>query len=201
MPATLDLGNILGGITQAETVLQDELSLRKFLKTVDKYGLQTDNNFEVNFSGIPKFTFFIQSIQMPGVKQNTTSLYFDGREVFVPVNHEYEHDWSMEVLNDAQGYIYTALAEFAATDATNRLVNSGYTLTVKCLTGDKKHYPGALITARGVRITSVGGLGYAYGGGNVQRFTVSGKLIDFSYTPGKLAKAAGVIGAVTSIIG
>jgi hypothetical protein len=64
----------------------------------------------------------------------------------------------MTVLNDAHGYIYSAITNFIMSDATNRLVDSGYTMTIKALTGDEDHYPGALITMRGVRLENVSGV-------------------------------------------
>ena len=87
-----------------------------------------------------------------------TQLYYDGRELDVPINHEYEHSGNMSILNDAQGYIYSAFVEFLMSDSTNVLANSGYTMVVKCLTGDEKNWKGAVITLNGVRFTSVSGL-------------------------------------------
>lgn len=71
------------------------------------------------------------------MKQNFTEVYYDGRKVDIPINHEYEHEFSMTVLNDAQGYIYSAIVSFLMSDSTNILANSGYTMTVKALTGDE----------------------------------------------------------------
>lgn len=58
-------------------------------------------------------------------------------------------------------------------------------MTIKCLTGDK-HYKGALVTLRGVRLDTVSGLSFDYNGGDVSTFTVGYKYIDFTYTPGSL---------------
>jgi hypothetical protein len=57
----------------------------------------------------------------------------------------------MTILNDAQGYIYSAIVNFIMYTASERMVNPGYTMTIKALTGDNK-YSGALITMRGVRL-------------------------------------------------
>lgn len=80
------------------------------------------------------------------------------------------------------------------------MANSGYTLTVKALTGDEKHYKGALITCSGVRFETISGLDWGYDDNSIQTFTIGGKVQSVTYTPGALAKAAGVIGAVTSLI-
>ena len=133
------------------------------------------------------------------MKQNFTSLQFDGREVDVPINFDWEHGFTMTVLNDAQGYIYSAIQNFIMKNVSKRLMNSGYTMTIKALTGDK-HYGGALITMRGVRLETVTGLSWSYDGNSIQTFTVTGKLIDYTYTPGALKKPAGVIGAMSSIL-
>lgn len=196
----LELGNLLGAASNLTTALSKEKSLKAFLKNVDSFGIQVTNNFEVNFSGISDATFFVQSIDFGGIKQNFTTLYYDGREVDIPINHEYQHEGNMTVLNDANGYIYAAVTSFIASQSSSKLANSGYTMTIKCLTGDEKHYKGALVTLRGVRLETVSGLQFNYNGGDISTFTVNYKYIDFSYTPGALGKAAGIVGAINSLI-
>lgn len=197
---SLQLGGILGAAAQLATVTSNEYGVKSFLQTLNKFGVQVKNNFQVNFSGLSDVTFFIQSIDLPGLKQNFTEVYYNGRKVDIPINHEYEHEFSMTVLNDAQGYIYSALTNFIVTDSSNVLANSGYTMTIKGLTGDTK-YSGSLMTCRGVRFESVSGLSFGQQDNELQTFTISGKLIDFSYTPGGLSTAAGVLGTINSIIG
>lgn len=196
----LQLGNLLGAAANLTTALSKDKSLKAFLKNVDSFGIQVTNNFEVNFSGISDATFFVQSIDFGGIKQNFTTLYYDGCEVDIPVNHEYQHEGNMTVLNDANGYIYAAVTSFIASQSSSKLANSGYTMTIKCLTGDEKHYKGALVTLRGVRLETVSGLQFNYNGGDISTFTVNYKYIDFSYTPGALGKAAGIVGAINSLI-
>lgn len=79
------------------------------------------------------------------------------------------------------------------------LANSGYTITIKALTGDKKHYKGALVTLAGVRLTSVSGLDWGYEDNSVQTFTINGLTQSVTYTPGALQKAAGLLGTVSSL--
>ena len=196
----LELGNLLGAAANLTTALSKEKSLKAFLKNVNSFGIQVTNNFEVNFSGISDATFFVQSIDFGGIKQNFTTLYYDGREVDIPINHEYQHEGNMTVLNDANGYIYAAMTSFIASQSSSKLANSGYTMTIKCLTGDEKHYKGALVTLRGVRLETVSGLQFTYNGGDISTFTINYKYIDFSYTPGALGKAAGIVGAINSLI-
>lgn len=155
--AGFNIAGLAGAAANAVTALSKEKGLDSFLKTVSGLGVQVRNNFEVNFSGIPQTTFFIQSINVPGLRQNMTQLHFDGRLVDIPINHEYDHDFNMTVLNDANGYIYSALSEFILTDASNRMANSGYTMTIRSRNGNDD-WAGALITMRGVRFTSIGGL-------------------------------------------
>ena len=118
----------------------------------------------------------------------------------IPINHDWDHNFSMTVLNDAQGYIYSALLNFVMSTSSERMMNSGYTMTIKALTGDDK-YAGALITMRGVRLESISSLSWAQDGNAIQTFTISGKLIDFTYTPGALGQAAGILGAAESMLG
>lgn len=198
--AGLALGNLLGAVSQATTALSKERSLKQFLDTMNDFGLQVKNNFEVNFSGLQDATFFIQSIDLPSMKQNFATLHYNGQVVDVPINFDWDHDFQMTVLNDAQGYIYSALTNFIAGQVSTRMVNSGYTMTIKALTGDKK-YAGALVTLKGVRLTSVGGLSWGYDQNTYQTFNVGGKLVEFSYTPGALKKVAGFLGTMDSIFG
>lgn len=198
---SLELGNLFGAAANVTAALQDDQkSLKSFLAHVNDFGIQVKNNFEVNFSGLEDLTFFVHSIQLPGMHQNFTQIYYDGRQVDVPINHEYSHEFSMVILNDAQGYIYSALAEFVANTSTNVLANSGYTMILKAQNGNSK-YPGIVITLNGVRLESVEGLSFGQNDNDIQTFGISGKLIDFSVTPGKLGKAANVLGAINSIIG
>ena len=195
----IEIGNLLGAVTNATTALSKPKGVKSFLKRINDFGLQVKNNFEVNFSGLTDITFFIESIEIPGLHQNFTEIYYDGRKLDIPINHDYDHEFSMTVLNDAQGYIYAALTNFIATNTTNVLADSGYTMTIKALTGDKK-YAGSLITLRGVRLDNISGLSFGYSDNEIQTFTVGCKCIDFTYTPGTLAKAAGILGAAGSLV-
>ena len=195
----LELGNLLGAAANLTTALSKEKSLKAFLKNVNSFGIQVTNNFEVNFSGISDATFFVQSIDFGGIKQNFTTLYYDGCEVDIPINHEYQHEGNMTVLNDAQGYLYTAVSEFLMSDATNSMAKSGYTMTIKCLTGDDK-YKGMLLSLQHVRIESVSGLQFGYGDNDISTFEVNCKLINWSATPGALADIANIAGAVNSLV-
>lgn len=195
----LALGNLLGGITNLTTTLSHEKGVKAFLHNINKFGIQTKNNFEVNFSGLEQATFFIQSIELPGLHQNFTEVYYDGNKIDIPINHEYDHEFSMTVLNDAQGYIYSALTNFIVSDSTNILANSGYTMTIKALTGDK-NYSGSMITLNGVRIENISGLSFGYDQNDIQTFNISGKLIDFTVTPGALGTASNILGTVDNLL-
>jgi len=64
------------------------------------------------------------------------TLHYNGRSIPIPCGiYDYEHSGSMEVLNDGSGYIYAAITNFLMSGASE-LVNNGYTMTIKCLTGD-----------------------------------------------------------------
>ena len=198
--AGLALGNLLGAASQATTALSKERGVKQFINIINKFGIQVQNNFEVNFSGLADTTFFVQSIDIPQTKQNFTQLHYNGQLVEIPINYDWDHDFSMTILNDAQGYIYSAIVNFIMYTASERMVNPGYTMTIKALTGDNK-YSGALITMRGVRLQSVGGLSWAQDSNSIQTFQVQGKLIDFTYTPGALSQAAGIMGAANQLLG
>lgn len=62
----------------------------------------------------------------------------------MPTFVDYDHAGTMQVINDANGYIYAAISNFLLSNTPN-LMNNGVVMTIKCLTGDPK-YKGSLIT-------------------------------------------------------
>ena len=55
---------------------------------------------------------------------------------------------------------------------SSTLVNTGYTMTIKCLTGDDK-YKGSLITLNNVIFEKVEGLQFGYSNNDISKFNVS----------------------------
>lgn len=104
----------------------------------------------------------------------------------------------MTVLNDANGYIYSAVVDFLMQNMSEK-VDNGIVMVIKCLTGDK-HYKGSVITFNSVRLEKIGGLSLSYAGGEPSKFDVSFAYRDFDVTPGGLSKVAGVLGAAKSVI-
>lgn len=54
----LELGNLLGAAANLTTAVASGKSLKKFLSTYDDFGIQVQNNFEVNIAGLEDITFF-----------------------------------------------------------------------------------------------------------------------------------------------
>lgn len=79
--------------------------------------------------------FFIQSINLPGSKQNTTEVFYDGVAITIPVNYEPEHDFQMVVINDARGFIYSVLRGYMSMTSLNRWTDPKADMYVKVLTG------------------------------------------------------------------
>lgn len=195
----LAVGNLLGAYTSITGAFEEEKTLEAFLHNVNKLGVQTKCNFEVNFSGLQSTTLRVQDLNLPTFKANTTELFYDGHSIPITINYDYEHDFSMTILNDAQGIIYTAVKSFIMSDVVQPM-NGGYKMIVKALTGDKK-YDGAMITCEGVRLTNLSGLEYGQSAADVQIFTVSGVIQSFTHTPGALSQVAGVVGGLNSLFG
>lgn len=126
-------------------------------------------------------------------------MYYNGRKVEIPINYDYSHEFSMTVLNDAQGYIYSAVTNFLMSDAANYLAKSGYTMSIKALTGDKK-YKGMLLTLEHVRIESASGLSFGYADNDISTFELNCRLIGWTATPGALGTVANLAGAVNSLV-
>jgi len=68
-----------------------QTSLKDFLHTLTKYGVQVKSNYEVEYTGMGGLTFFVQSISVPSLKMNTGTLYYKGRQMSIPINSEQDH--------------------------------------------------------------------------------------------------------------
>lgn len=62
-----ELGNILGAVSNLTTAFGKNKSLKQFLKTVDDFGIQVNNNFEVNIYGLDDISFFVQDVNFGGI--------------------------------------------------------------------------------------------------------------------------------------
>jgi len=61
----LQVGNLLGAASSLTTAFSGSKTVKSFLETVNSFGIQVKNNFEVNFSGLTDITFFVTSINVP----------------------------------------------------------------------------------------------------------------------------------------
>lgn len=176
-------------------------SLASFLKHINNFGVQVQNNFEVEFTGLEGITFFVQSFDLPGSKQNTCEIFYNGIKMTLPVNYECEHEFSMTVVNDAQGFIYSAIKSYIEYDSYNHYSSSQQKLIIRALTGQVYNYntglvgdnnfdiayQGTVIVAYGVRFNSMSGLTYGQNSNDMQTFTVQGTLIEYSHLPKDLS--------------
>lgn len=194
----LQFGNLIGAANSIASGFSEENSLQQFLTSLDDLGVQITSRYECIFSAIPQTTFFIKNISTPTMRQNSTMLHFDGKEVEIPQNFEYTHDFSMTVINDASGIIYSALCNFIMNDFTSKLVNSGYSITIK--TAKSKNTNGTTITLNDVRVKNIGALQFDHAGGDVQTFNVDCTAVDFTTSMGQTGKIGGIVGAIEKLI-
>ena len=195
----LALGGLLNAAASLTTGFGEEKPLKDFLEKMSSFGFQIKSRYEVNFSGLPDVTFFVNSISTPSLKQNFTSINFDGRIVEIPINYEYDHDFTMQVINDGSGYIYSAITNFLIGGLGSFVSGQGYTMTIKCI-GDNSA-KGSVIKLNGVRFKSCGGLQFSNSDNDLSYFDLQCSAIDFSVTPGALKKIGGVAGAVGGLLG
>lgn len=196
---SLDFGNLLGAVTQLKTNSGKKKSLKNFLKTIDKFGVQVTNNFEVNFSALDDITFFVQSINIPSQEITVSEISYNGRKIEVPVFYDQMREINVTVINDGNGYIFSSLTNICMTDINSDKVDTGNIITIKALTGDK-NYKGTLYKFFGVRLTSVDSLEYNYEGGDKSTFNITFKCNYFTVTTGSLGKTSNIIGAINSLI-
>lgn len=197
---SLPVGNLLGAVTSITTAAQGPKSLKAFLKSIDSLGVQTTNNFEVNFSGIPDICFYFQSINIPGMDVHMTEISYNGQKVEIPVNYDYQHDFNATVINDGSGYIHSTITNFIMNNVSSSMANSGLTMTIKAMTGDNS-YKGTMYTLNGVRLINIGNVEYNHSGGEVSTFSLSFKCAHYTVTPGALGTVSNILGAANSLIG
>lgn len=195
----LAIGNLLGAVANVTTAVAHEKTYKSFLDNISDLGVQTTNLFEVNFSGLDTVTFRVQNITLPSMKMNTIEIFYDGKSIEVPINCDYDHDFSMTILNDASGYYYSAIQNLIMSDSINGMINGGYTMTIKALADSR--FPGTMITCKGVRITQLDGLSFDHSANEVQTFGVSGQMQNFTVTPGAAGTFANINGALNNIFG
>ena len=150
---------------------KSQTSLKDFLHTITSYGLQLKSNYEVEYSGMGGLTFFVQSISVPSLKMNSGTLWWNGRQVTIPINAEQEHDFRMTVLNDATGFVYSQMRKILEIDSDNQMVESANTMTVRAL-GDLKNHAGSRFKMNGVIVRGVSSLDFGSSDSGVQTFTV-----------------------------
>ena len=194
----MDVGNLLGAAANLTTAFSKERNLKTFLERIDDFGVQVTNNFEVNLYGLQDITFFVQEVNFGGMMRKVEELHYNGRSIPIATYVDYDHSGSIKVINDANGYIYAAIADFLIENSSSKL-DTGIVMTIKCLTGDEK-YKGSLVTLRSVFFEKVDGLSFQYSGGDISTFTLNFQYLDFTFTPGALGQAAGIIGGVNSLI-
>ena len=179
-------------------------SVIQFINMISKYGTLMNANYEVSFSGIRDITFFVTSINLPQVKRHFSSVFHEGQTVEIPQVIEYEHDFSMTILNDGKGYLYSTISNWMLTVEGDSLIDSGYTMTLRLL-GDGENTEGLTFQLEGVRFKNISGVQQSSSDSSVSTFTVSCSAIKYSVVAGNLSKISMALGglkdAVTAIKG
>lgn len=196
----LEIGNLLGAAANITAAFSKPKSLKSYLSMISDLGVQVTNNFEVNFSGLEDITFFVTTINFDGITVKTDEVYYNGRSIPFPVISDYGHTGQMTIINDGNGYLYSAVQAFITATSNISKLDTGYKMVIKCLTGDPK-YKGSTITLNSVFLEKLDGLSFQYQGGDVSTFNVAFNYRDFNFTPGALNKVSGIAGAVNSLIG
>jgi hypothetical protein len=174
-------------------------SVIQFLNMVSKYGTMINANYEVSFSGIKDVTFFVQSINVPEIKRNFTSLYYEGQLVEVPQTIEYAHDFNMTVINDGKGYLYSTISNWLLTVEGDSIIDSGYTMTVRML-GDGVNTEGLTFQLTGVRFKNISGINLSSSDANFSTFQVACSAINYSVVAGQLSKISMALGGIKDAV-
>ena len=198
----INIGRALEAYTQYQTGQAQnygEKPLIEFIEKINKYGTTLRARYEVNFSGIEDITFFVTDITTPNLRQNFGHVFFEGKNVEIPINIEYDHDVTLTILNDGSGVLYTTIVNWMLNqDAGESVVNSGYTMTIRSL-GDGVSQKGMTIVLEGVRMRNISGLTYVSSDASVSTFTLTLSVISFKAILGALQEVGGTVGALGSL--
>lgn len=193
---------VSGGLTSIQTAFGDpkgEQSLKAFMEKISSAGTLLNCRYEVNCSGIKDLNFFLQSINVPGSQLTQTEVYWEGQSIMVPVVYKFEHNVSMQVIADGNGYIYSTLATLMNGITGDTILDSGITMTVRAL-GDQ-NVKGMMTTFNGVQFTNLGSIQYANQGGSIMTFSVQAYAQTIATVPGTMAKVAGIASAAGQVLG
>lgn len=197
------VSNILGAVSKVKSALSQKpegtYGLKDFLKNLNSMGVALKCRYEVTFEGLDNITFFISNISTPSVQQNFTELSYDGKKVEVPINYEYSHSFSMTILCDGEGVLYSTILNFIMGTDNESLMNAGYVMTIRVL-GDGDNTDGILITLNGVRFKNVSGLDFSPSGSDIASFNVDCSCVSFKTSAGKVSTATGIIGGLGDVI-
>lgn len=193
------IGSIAGiyekGKSAANYEKAGNASLQQFLSKLTKYGTIVKARYEVSFSGIENLTFFITDINVPSIRRNFSNLHYYGQTVEIPTVIEYEHDFSMTIINDGKGILYSTIANWLMTVEGDSLIDSGYTMTLRML-GDGVNTHGLTIVFEGVRFKSIGGLSVSSTDSGISTFNLNCSAIRYSVMAGELTQIGLIAGAV-----
>lgn len=155
--------------------------------------------YEVNCSGITDINFFLQSINVPGVQLQTAQVHWEGQPIMIPGVYQFDHNISMTVIADGNGYIYSALNAIMNGITGDTILDSGIMMTVRAL-GDN-NTKGMMTTFNGVQFTQLGSISYTNAGGGIMTFPVQAYAQTIATVPGTMAKVAGITGAAGQVLG
>ena len=158
-------------------------SLKKFYDTLGNSGVLIKSNYECRFENffsheelVNSLTFYCQSINIPGLKTTNTELFYKGRSIQIPTFVEQEHDFQLTILNDASGYIYSAMRGFE----TSQYIfdNKKHTNVQPCIKinviSDELNHGGMIVELYDITINNVSGLELSHSDSSLQTFTVNG---------------------------
>lgn len=199
------IGNVVNTVANISSRRTDggkasESSLYEFLNSVSNTGVQVKSNFEVEFMQIAGFQFYCQTVSVPGIKSQNGSIFYQGREIQVPLLAEQAHDFQWVVMNDASGLVYTTVRKLMSYDydPKRRMLDNGYVVRVKAR-GDGTNSCGMNVVMNGVRITDVGGLDYSHTDSTIQTFNVGGYVDFVEFEVGSIKRKEGLLGKVDKI--
>ena len=177
-------------------------NIHEFIKARKRLGHITVARFNASYSapGMKDFEFSLASLNPPSIRANTGQLYFDAMPVEVFTTFQYDMDFSMNIICDNAGTIYSKFISLlksgkndldaAAMPASgysgnfnfNKIIDPETSITIQALS-DKGDGYGMKTILYGIRIKSVGAIDYSNNSNEIAFFSVNASAIDFMVVP------------------
>ena len=172
------LSHFLDDLSKKKVLLPSQFELKFNYESPNSANGTIFKTITNNSESINLLTCFATDINVPTIRHNFTEIFFHGQSIELPQTYEYEHDFSMTIINDWHGTIYEAFSLMMTYFGGKSTVDSGLTLEIEEVS-ERGTIPGMKIKLYGVRFKNITPLNFSYTDTGISTFGVSAGAIFF----------------------